>query len=155
MPSSIYDQEGAIGLPHAHVVEINDAEEFVEQSSLSQQVAENVLWLAETRWENRNEERWDVIVVFEDWATTGEYDIADNQAALVGTVDDHSEKAFRFRGGFEVDDDLVTAPREDLEDHYITEVIDQIDQTDKDFVDRKASGYWPKSAVEAVYVYED
>jgi hypothetical protein len=157
MPQHRYDEPGAAGLPPADVAVIDDAETLADMSSLDESKAANVLYLLKTRHENRGEDRYDVVVVFDDWAYQdwSDYDVANNQVALVGSIDDHSEDAYSFRGGFEVVDEIAEQPLDDLKDEYITDAIEQIDQTGDDgFADRLAAGYWPKSAVEMVFVYD-
>lgn len=155
MPESRYNQPGAIGLPPADVTEIEESEHLALETDLSHAEAQAVIDVARRRYENRGEERWDVIVVFEDWARAPDYEIVTNQVVLAGSVDNHSEKAYSFRGGFELADEIFDMTADELADEYITDIVYQIDQTGDDgYADRLAAGYWPKSAVAGIFVYE-
>lgn len=144
-------------VPSSALTQVDDASELAEESGLSEQTAANVLYVSEERHSNRAEDRWDLIVEFDEWAHAdwSDYDIVASPIALVGRVEDHSEKAFYVRGAFELDFDLIEdRPQEEVKGEYLTEILTQVDETDTDFIDRIAAAYWPKSAVDSIYVYD-
>ena len=97
----------------------------------------NIIDLIEKRADNRVNGHVDAIIVVAEWATQDEYDIVDSRLLLAGNVHDHSEKALRLEGGFEVDVELL--PDYD----YMTNVVSSIDgEYDND--------YLPKSSVETI-----
>lgn len=134
---------------------ITEAADLADAAEISEQTAENILYVAKVRQENRGDDRLDLVVVFEDWATWDKYEIADHPIALVGRIEDHSEKAYYARGVYQIVMELVEdRPREDVEDEYITEILEQIDKTDTDFIDQIAASYFPKSAVKQIFTID-
>ena len=146
-------------IPSHKLTEIGEASDLADETDLSEQSAENVLYLVETRMKNRADERSDIIVVFEEWAHADWSDaggIADSPVILAGRVEDHSEKAWYARGAFFLQWDKVEdRPLDELEDEYVTDLIGQVDETDEEFIDRIAATYWPKKAVQGFYVIEN
>lgn len=136
---------------------VSGASGLSAQTDMSEQTAENVLYLVETRAENRSSDRLDLIVVFEEWAWAewSDTNVVESEVSLVGRIEDYSEKAYLVRGAFEVDMSLVEdRPLEEVEGEYITDLVGQIDETEKDFIDSKGTTYFPKSAVSAIIAVE-
>ena len=97
----------------------------------------NLIDLLQKRADNRVNGHVDAIIVVAEWATQDEYDIVDSRLLLSANIHDHSEKALRLEGGFEVDVELLPNY------NYITNVISSIDgEYDND--------YLPKSAIETI-----
>lgn len=112
--------------------------DIANATHLSHDQAEKVFTWAHRRASNRESGRLDFIVVVEGWAVGYPPDdpIANGRVMLVGRVEDYSEKAFKFRGAFDIDMDA----------EIDTDLLDVLS-----FVHDKGVGYVPKSAVQEVF----
>lgn len=109
---------------------------------------EKILYLAEKRAANRASGRLDAIVVTEPWAT--DYDIVGSRVLFVGTVEDHSDKAYKLRGAFEIDVGEIDSV-DDVDDTTVTSLVEYVDETDTDFHNAKGEMFIPRSAVDGIF----
>lgn len=134
-----------------------DLSDAVEDDDFTESTAEKILSVVESRAGNRSGSAYDLIIVLEGWAfeAWSDYDIASQQVILAGHVEDYSEKAYKVEGAFEVQMDVLNGKSlEEVEETYITSLVQQVDETDEDFHDEKGEQFLPKSAVAGIFVYE-
>lgn len=128
-----------------------------EATELDEETAEKILYIVESRENNRSSSNYDIIILLEEWAYEpwSDIDIANQEALVVGHIRDHSEKAYFVESGFEVQMDVIeNKSLKKTKATYITSLVQQIDNTDEEFHDEKGEMYLPKSAVSKILVYE-
>lgn len=144
-------------VPSKYLTPFADADELAEAADIDADEAESLLWLIEERQSNRAEDRFDIVVTFEEWAYEdwADYDIADGPVMVVGHIKDYREKSYMVRGAFDVVwDKIENRPPSEVQSEYVTELLQQVDNTDTDYVERIGKAYLPKSAVDSLLVYE-
>jgi len=120
---------------------IDDPIDLTAGTFLGNQLSSEITSLLGERGQNRVDDRVDIVVIFNEWATDSKYEIVDNRLLLVGKVEDYSEKAYKLRGAFIVD---LT----ELEDYsWMTDVVEMVDETDGE-LQSKGTTFVPKSSVQ-------
>lgn len=140
-----------VSVPTEQLTTLADEESFVSAVSLSETTARNVWNIISRRANNRSDERYDNVVTFEEWAYAdwSDIDVSDGPMLLVGQIEDYSEDAYFCRGAFNLSWDLIEGePTEAVEDEWITDLLNEIDD---DATDRMGALYLPKSAVSGIY----
>lgn len=154
MPDTV-THEGAI-VPSSALTAVTDETDVATETSLHKPAAEKLLNIVQRRADNRGG-RADMLVLLEEWAyeSWSDIDVANQQVLVVSNLEDHSEKAYKASGAFEVQMDVLDAktPRE-VDETTITSLVQQVDKTDEDFHDSKGELFLPKSAVEDILVVE-
>lgn len=150
MPEADYDEaelpDDAVRFDEMELVS-SDAE-FEDVSGFSLDDARHAWSVAEKRFEARQTDSRDAIVVFEDWAYEewSDIDIAESPVMLVGRALDYSSDAYKFRGAFEVRFDK----KGEVADEYINNLITQVNDATEEHGLEKGVRFAPKSAVKAL-----
>lgn len=146
--------ENAI-VPSDALTGVASAEDMAEATEMDKSTAEKILHVVETRAKNGAE---DVIIVVDEWAYAdwSDYEITSQPVVLAGHVEDYSEKAYKLQSAFEAQIDVLKGKSlDEVEETYITSLVQQVDETQEDFHDEKGEMFLPKSAVNTILVIDE
>lgn len=133
---------------------VASAEDMADATEMEKSTAEKILHVVEKRAENGSE---DVIIVVDEWAYAewSDYQITTQPVVIAGHVEDYSEKAFKLQSAFEAQIDVMASKSlNEVEETYITSLVQKVDETQEDFHDEKGEMFLPKSAVAQILVID-
>jgi hypothetical protein len=131
------------------------AMDLAERSEIDGDCADKIAHILDVRDGNGDD---DVLVEVAEWAYEdwSDYDISGSPFMVCGHVEDYSEKAFKVQSAHEVVmDALEGRSYDEVTDDYITNLVEQVDETQEDFHDERGERFLPKTAVEAIYVVDE
>lgn len=134
---------------------VSNAGHLAEASGMNYDEAVNVLHLLRKRQDKRADDRTDIIVELDDWATRDKYGpIANGTLLFVGEITDYSMKAYQIRGGFYIDrGKMQNSTADELDDEWITDLLYKVDETD-DGAPKEGMKFLPKKVVKNVIAVE-
>lgn len=139
-------------LPPAMVTYIDDAAHLAGAADMDVEEARRIVDLLRRFTDDRANDFTLYVVTLDDWAYEewSDYDVADNGVILASDLVDHSERAYRVEGGYEVVTDVLFGA-DDPSDQPLPTLFDRIDVSDTDYVDEPGVRFLPKTAVTGVY----
>jgi hypothetical protein len=146
--------ENAI-VPSDALTAVEGAADMADATEMDKSMGEKILHILDSRAENGAS---DVVIVVDEWAYAdwSDYEITSQPVLVVGHVEDYSEKAYKLTSAFEAQVDVMDGKSlEEVQETYITSLLQQVDETDEDFHDDKGEMFLPKSAVSAILVRDE
>lgn len=139
-------------LPPASVKYIDDAIDLNARSNLGIEEARRVVDVLRRFKDDRAQSYTLYVITLDDWAYEdgSDYDVADNGVILATDVVDHSERAHRVEGGYEVLTDVLFET-DDPSSQALPTLLKEIDHTHTDFVNETGDRFLPKKAVTGVF----
>jgi hypothetical protein len=141
-------------VPSIDLTGVVNAEDFALDSHIGTAQAGPIYEMLLDRHEHGEHADIEVVVTMEGWSTAfpdADDPIVPTRILICGHIEDYSDSSYKIRGGSYVKPGKIIDYDRDTDSSY---VLDTIDETDTDYVNKRGEKFLPKKAVDQIFVVE-